>query len=456
MIRTDSTQLDLWSALLPGEVWGLPEELRKVDGLLDNPAVLRPLAEVLDPDQGRPSLPLTQVLRLLYLKDRYQLSDAVLLQEVSDSIHWRRFCRLGLTDPVPHSTSLTKWRHRLGPEAIAKVNAAVIDGLRDEKVIRGRRLRIDSTVVEANIHYPTDSQLVADGLRKVTRVGRKIRELLGDGVERLVDHSRSVQRRLLRIAKHLRHRTGRAVQKVREVTAEIAQIAESQMRVANRIGQQAKEALAATSDQVARPARRLAERLEQTQDLLGRVIAQHRAVLRGEVHIPDRVVSLADPDARPIVKGKLGKPVQFGYKTQIIEAEGGFVTDYTVDRGNPPDADALLPALHRHKTRFRRAPGIVAADRGYDKATNHTGCYDLGVRNVAIPKRGKVSADRRRFQQRRSFRRAQAWRSGSEATISRLKRNYGLGRSRYRGYDRVATGVGLAIFAHNLRRAASR
>ena len=192
MVRVDWAQLDLWSSVLPAEVWRLPEELRRVDTLLENPEVLAPLARVLDPDQGRPSLPLTQVLRLFYLKDRYQLSDAVLLQEVSDSIHWRRFCRLGLTDPVPHPTSLTKWRHRLGPEAIAQVNAAVIDGLRDENVIRGRRMRIDSTVVEANIHYPTDSQLIADGLRKVTRVGRRIRELLGDSVEQLVDHSRSV------------------------------------------------------------------------------------------------------------------------------------------------------------------------------------------------------------------------------------------------------------------------
>ena len=456
MIKTDSTQLDLWSTLLPAEVWDLPQELRKVDGLLDNPAVLRPLAQVLDPEQGRPSLPLTQVLRLFYLKDRYQLSDAVLVQEVSDSIHWRRFCRLGLTDPVPHPTSLTKWRHRLGPEAVAEVNAAVVDGLRDEKVIRGRRMRIDSTVVEANIHYPTDSQLIADGILKVTRVGRQIRELLGDGVERLVDHGRSVKQRLLLIAKHLRHRTGQAVETVREVTSEIARIAEAQMRAARRVGQQAHKALAAASDQVARPARRLAEQLERTQDLLGQVVAQHQAVLRGERHIPDRVVSLADPDASPIVKGKLGKPVQFGYKTQIIEAEGGFVTDYTVERGNPPDADALLPAVQRHKTRFRRAPALVATDRGYDTASNHTGCRDQGVRNVAIPKRGKLSADRRRFQHRQSFRQAQAWRSGSEATISRLKRGYGLRRSRYREYDRVATGVGLAILAHNLRRAATR
>ncbi len=133
MIKTDAMQLDLWSAVLPPEVWELPGELQRVDRLLQSPGILAPLADVLDAERGRPSLPLTQVVRLFYLKERYQLSDAVLLQEVSDSIHWRRFCRLGLTDPVPHSTSLTKWRHRLGPEAIAQVNAAVIDGLRDQK-----------------------------------------------------------------------------------------------------------------------------------------------------------------------------------------------------------------------------------------------------------------------------------------------------------------------------------
>ena len=450
----DSAQLDLWSAVLPAEVWRLPEELQKVGALLETPEVLAPLAGVLDPDQGRPSLPLTQVLRLFYLKDRYQLSDAALLQEVSDSIHWRRFCRLGLTDEVPHPTSLTKWRHRLGPEAIARVNAAVIDGLRDEKVIRGRRMRIDSAAVEANVHYPTDSQLIADGIRQVTRVGLKIRELVGNGVEQLSDRTRSVKRRILLIAKHLRHRTGQTVETVRAVTAGIAKIAATQVRAARRVRQQVCDTLATASEHVARPAQRLALQLDRAIELLERVVAQHQAVRRGEHHIPDRIVSLADSDARPIVKGKLGKPVQFGYKVQIIEAEGGFVTDYTVERGNPPDADALLPAVQRHKARFRRAPQILATDRGYDTAANQRGCRELGVRNVAIPKRGKISEERRRFQKARSFRRAQAWRSGSEATISRLKRGYGLDRSRYRGYDRVATGVGLTILAHNLHRAA--
>ncbi len=301
---------------------------------------------------------------------------------------------------------------------------------------------------------PTDSQLIADGIRQVTRIGLKIHALVGNGVERLTDRTRSVKRRILLIAKHLRRRTGQTVETVRAVTAGIAQIAATQVRAARRVRQQVDEAVSTASEQVARPARRLALQLDRVIELLERVVAQHQAVRRGEHHIPDRMVSLADPDARPIVKGKLGKPVQFGYKAQIIEAEGGFVTDYTVERGNPPDGDALLPAVRRHKKRFRRAPQILATHRGCDSGANLRGCRELGVRNAAIPKRGKISEERRRLQQTRSFRRAQAWRSGSEATISRLKRGYGLDRSRYRSYDWVATGVGLAILAHNLRRAA--
>ncbi len=173
MIRTDSAQLDMWSAILPSEVWALPNELQRVDVLLDDRAVVAPLADVFGPDIGS----------RCYLKDRYQFSDAVPLQEVSDSIHGRRFCHLGLADPVPHPTSLTKWRHRLGSEAIAKVNAAVIDGLRDEKVIPAAGCA-STRPWWSNIHYPTDSQLIADGLRNVTRVGQQIREFLGDGVER--------------------------------------------------------------------------------------------------------------------------------------------------------------------------------------------------------------------------------------------------------------------------------
>lgn len=185
------------------------------------------------------------------------------------------------------------------------------------------------------------------------------------------------------------------------------------------------------------------------------VIQQSRAATAGE-RIADRVGSWADRDARPIKQGKVGQAVQFGYKVQGIEAEAGFVTDYTVERGNPADVDALGPALDRHHTQFGRPPDIVATDRGYYRASNEKDCQHRKIRTVAIPKRGKKSSKCQRHERRPAFRRAQRGRAGAEATISRLKRKYGLRRSRYRGYDAVAAGIGLGIFAHNIRRWAQR
>ncbi len=156
------------------------------------------------------------------------------------------------------------------------------------------------------------------------------------------------------------------------------------------------------------------------------------------------MVSVADPDARHIKKGKLGHPVQFGYKVQIVEAENGFVTDYSVSTENPPDAEALGPALDGHRAQFGRDPAIVATDRSYDSAANQQDCQSRHIKTVAIP-----SAVRSR-----PFRRAQRWRAGGDGTISRLKRKYGLRRSRYRGYEAMATGIG--IFTHNVCRWSQR
>lgn len=198
----DHHQLDFWTAALPDELWRLPEELAQVDRFLDDRAMLAPLAAALDPTRGRPSLPVAQVLRLFYWQHRYQLSDRVLVQEVADSFHWRRFCHLGVTDPVPHPTSLTQWRHRLGPAGIAAVNAAVTRRLQTEKVLRGRRFRIDSTVTDADIHHPTDAGLLADGIRRLTRVAHQAQALLPDGPAQTIrDRGRAVQRRILAIGK---------------------------------------------------------------------------------------------------------------------------------------------------------------------------------------------------------------------------------------------------------------
>ncbi len=190
-------------------------ELAQLDAFLNDPAMLTPLAAALDPAHGRPSLPVAQVLRLFYLQHRYQLSDRVVVQEVADSFHGRRFCHFGVTDPVPHPTSLTKWRHRLGPAGIAAVNAAVTHRLQAEQGLRGRRFRIDSTVTDADIHHPTDSGLLADGIRRLTRVARQVQAELPVPGPRIRDRARAAKRRILAIGKRLRRRTGDAVTQVR-------------------------------------------------------------------------------------------------------------------------------------------------------------------------------------------------------------------------------------------------
>lgn len=452
MLRLDNRQQDLLTAMLPAEVLRLPPELAEVDRMLDDPQVLAPLAGRLCLDRGRPSLPVAQVLRLFYLNERYQLSDRALVTEVSDSFHWRRFCHMSLSEAVPHPTSLTVWRRRLGTAGIQAVNAAVVARLQADKVVRGRKFRIDSTVVEANIHYPSDAHLVADGMRVVTRLGRRIRAMLGDGVRKMVDRRRGVQRRLLAIGKHLQRRTGEAYAQVRRISGELADVAQAQIRAVQRVLTGAKDMAASAADSMRAAVQRMVAKTEAAVATLARIVDQTRQVNAGVHHIPDRVVSVADPDARPIVKGKLGQSVQFGYKVQIIEAEGGYVTDYTVDQGNPPDTAALVPALERHKRRFGREPTVVATDRGYDSRENQEACRARGIRTVAIPKRGKSSQARRALERSAAFRRAQRWRAGGEATISRLKRKYGLRRTRYRGQEAVAAGVGLGILAHNLRR----
>jgi IS5 family transposase len=451
----DHQQVDFWTAALPVEVWTLPAELAQVDQFLDDPAMLAPLAAGLDPHRGRPSLPVAQVLRLFYLQHRDQLSDRVVVQEVADSFHWRRFCHFGVTDPVPHPTSLTKWRRRLGPEGIAAVNAAVIHRLQTEKGVRGRRFRIDSTVVDADIHHPTDSGLLADGIRRLTRVARQVQAALPAAGPRIRDRARAVKHRILAIGKLVRRRTGDAVTQVRQITEALAQLGEAQLRTVHRVAAAVDAAVVAAGEAVPATLRRAQQRLTTAREQLTTVIAQSRAATAGE-RIPDRVVSLADPDARPIKKGKLGQPVQFGYKVQVWEAEGGLVTGYTGEQGNPADGEALIPALDQHRAQFGRDPALVATDRGYDSAANQKACRDRPIRTVAIPKRGKKSAARQRAEHRPAFRRAQRWRAGGEGTISRLKRQYGLRRSRYRGHDRVTTGVGLGVFAHNLHRYSRR
>ncbi len=179
MLRTRAAQVSLWEAVLPAEVLRLPEELARVDVLLDDPVFFAPFVPFFDPRVGRPSTPMETYLRMMFLKFRYRLGYESLCREVSDSITWRRFCRIPLDASVPHPTTLMKLTTRCGTAAVEGCNEALLAKAAEAKLPRTSRLRADTTVVPADVAYPTDSALLARAVRRIAVTGRRSRPRVG-------------------------------------------------------------------------------------------------------------------------------------------------------------------------------------------------------------------------------------------------------------------------------------
>jgi len=197
--------------------------------------------------------------------------------------------------------------------------------------------------------------------------------------------------------------------------------------------------------------RRAVNDLTEFLEVTGKIAAQTRQRLAGITPAGStRRVSLHEPDARPIAKGQLGKPVQFGYKAQVMDNEDGVVLDHTLEQGNPADAPQLAPAVKRVIKRTGRKPRVVAADRGYGEAGVDEALHEMGVRNVVIPRKGKPGKARQAAEHRPAFRKTVKWRTGSEGRISSLKRGYGWDRTRLDGTEGARIWTGQAVLAHNL------
>jgi transposase, IS5 family len=197
---------------------------------------------------------------------------------------------------------------------------------------------------------------------------------------------------------------------------------------------------------------RLVGELEETIGHTGRLLAQTDQRLAGNRVIADRLVSLSDPDARPIRKGKPGRPTEFGYTLLVVEDERGFVCDHQLQQGNPPDAPQLPPAVQRVAKLTGRVAATVVGDRGFGTATNDRALAELGVARIGLQRKGRLSPTRAALERTRAFRRLRSWRVGIEARISHLKRSFGLRRTRLRRLPGAKTWAGLGIFAYNLQR----
>jgi transposase, IS5 family len=450
VLRETDPQTTLWDALLPEEAKRLPAELVKVDTYLDDERFIAPWRTLFSARLGRPSVPIDTLLRLLYLKHRYGLGYETLCREVSDSISWRRFCRLPLDRSVPHPTTLVKLVRRAGPQTIEELNAALLAKLAEGKLLRARKLRVDTTVVEADIDYPTDADLLEQAVRKLGGLVRRVKARGAASRTRFRDRGRAAGRRMKRLARTLRRRTGVAMGEVDRLTGEVAQIARRTLGQVQAVARNARRMLAR------RPGDgrlgRLVGDLEETIGATERLLAQTDQRLAGNRTIPDRLVSLADPDARPIRKGKPQHPTQFGYTLLLAEDERGFIADHQLQRGNPPDAPQLVPAVGRVIAVTGRTPGTVVGDRGFGTAANDQALEALGVKRVGLARTGTPGKARQALERTRAFRRLRNWRVGIEARISHLKRTFGLRRTRLRRLGGARTWVGLGIFAYNLQR----
>ena len=414
MLRTVGPQGSLFELLLPRGMRVLSGELAEIDRMLDDRRLFGPFRSFFDPREGRPSIPIETYLRVMFLKYRYGLGYGRLCAEIADSISWRRFCRIGLEATVPDESTIRKITRRCGPELIEALNRELLAAADERGDVDVARVRADTTVVEADIKYPTDSGLLtAATCRIASRLGR----LRSAGVKVAFTDRTSEARALQHsIGVWLRRRTDEAKAEVLVITGQLAELAAAAVA-------EATKALRYKARR--RRVRRMLEDLAVLVERTLRVIDQARARVQGDKPAgATRLVSLHEPDARPIRKGRLGKPVEFGYKAQVVDTPDGLIIDHSVHIGNPSDTELLRPAIARIAAHLGTTPSLVTADRGYWDSTIEADLAAAGVTAVAIPRTGKCSAARARIEHADSFVDAVKWRTGSEGRISHLKRDW--------------------------------
>jgi IS5 family transposase len=325
------------------------------------------------------------------------------------------------------------------------LHGTIIGYCQKQKLVKGKSFRTDTTVTEANIHYPTDASLLKDVARVITRTVKKIKAVVKEKVS-FRSRINTINRKVYGIAKVLKNRTNEAKAGVKQLTGKIAAIVQKVLAEAELVGRQ----MAGKGGILG-----LGLELSLDKDIaLGKqLVEQTLNVLKGE-KIQDRIVSFFQPHMRPIVKGKLGKPVEFGKKVEITECENNIITDYNIHIGNPNDTGVFLQAVKRHRQRFKQPPSLVATDRGGWSQENVKELKAMGVKHISIPQRGYKTKQRERTENSQWFKTAQRWRAGGEGKISWLKRSFGMGRSKAKTEHGFDTGIGMAVLACNLKQIA--
>jgi transposase, IS5 family len=455
MIQLRHQQPSLCDAFWSQEVGDLWEPwMRAADRLLEDELLLDCVYDAQakrhkhSRTRGRRQTPADVVLRLLILKHARNWSYDVLEREVRANLVYRDFTRIG-SQKVPDAKTLVRIGQALGPEVIEQLHGRIVKLAREHRVIRGRCLRVDTTVVETNIHYPTDSSLLADGARILTRTMKRVRETVGGLKTKLRDRMRTMRKKALRITLSAKQKDDRAEERRRRTYREMISVTRNIVNQAKRVIEEV--------NQRRRP--QLKALRQQLQTMIGRVeqvIRQTKARVFGRnTHVTEKLVSVFEPHTEIIRKGKANRPTEFGNLVKIQEAEQQIITHYEVFPERPSDSALLIPAVETHQQKLDQTPEMVAADAGFYSAANEKMLAEMGVQRISVPNRNTHSKERRRMQKSRWFRRGQKWRTGCEGRISTLKRRHGLRRCLYHGFTGIQRWVGLGVIADNLINLAS-
>ena len=426
-----SKQMSFGDGFIDSSLYELDDELKRVDAMLSKKEFLAPFEDVFSETMGRPGTPIAVYLRMQFLKTRFGLTYEEVEREVTERIPWRFFCHLSLQDNVPDSTTLIKLNQRFGDERLAMLNKALVKHLVKTKAIRPRKIRIDSTTIETHITYPTDIGLLHQVVKTLTRHAK-------EAGAKISNHVRATKKALAQLGASLKSKSKDQKSRLKETLRRTRELASDTVEQCKTVIKQASGETPIHKD------------FERDLHIAEEILAQTEQKLNGVISIPDRIVSLQDPEARPIRKGKLKKPNEFGRTLQLVQDSSGVILDHELHDGNPSDKTELLPLVKRFKKLFHRAPSDVATDKGYYSKDGIKSLRSLKVKRIAIPKIGRLSEKEKKKQHSKWFKSLQRFRCGIEAGISMLKRCFSLGDTRVRGTKATAVCVNWAIFSYNL------
>jgi IS5 family transposase len=400
------------------------------------------------PDTGRSGMAPREVLRSLVLMRVKNWDYRELRERIADGYTLRRFTGFGCR-PVPKHNAFHRAFVRLTPATLRAVNELVVKAAVDLGLEDGTKLRVDTTVVQTDIHHPTDNTLLWDAVRVLTRLLGRLRRLLGRRIKGFRNRTRAARRRMQVIQRMT------ATQRVRQQTAKYREL----ISIAEEVVACARSALdkhrkAGGNDLIGHLAvAELRKEIDHYRGLADRVIDQvRRRVIDGEqVPNAEKIYSIFEPHTDLIKRGKVRSPMEFGHKVFLAESAKGLITQYQVLNGNPPDEQQVSRSLQRHKRAFGQAPELYSADRGFFSERNLTLCEGRGVKVVCIPQSGgRRTPQREAWEKAPTFKHGQRFRAGIEGRISVLFRGRGMKRSLAKGSDRFELLVGAAVLANNL------